>query len=112
MLTLFYTLSLFFIWSNLYYIINYKRLDKPFSEREISKKSDIIYYTSKFLIWFWLVFGIFTPVNNIIYGFLIFNLLKLFIFHLNKKIHSYLFKLTPPILIVLLIIIFCKLFTH
>lgn len=112
MLILFYITSVLFIWSNLYYIINYKRFDMPFSERVVNKKIDILYFTSKGLFWIWILAGIFTPVKNIIYLILLFTLIKFIIFHFNNKLYSFLFKMTPPLIIILMIIILSKVFIN
>ena len=107
-----YTLSLLFVWSNIYYLLNYERLDKRFTERDRNSKVDLVYYITKVLFWMWLVVGLFTPMK---YTFLIMLgivLIRIPIYHINKKLASILFRLTPPFYIILMIQIFIEIFRH
>ena len=108
MLVLFCLIS---IWSSLYYILNYKRLDKPFNIREKNSRIDIIYFISKIVI---------IPILILIYlnGYKLISILNLslillgFITNLlNKKISNLFFKITPPLSIILMIyILYVELF--
>ena len=40
-------LSILFILNNLYYILNYKRLDEPFKMRDQNNKLDLFHYLLK-----------------------------------------------------------------
>lgn len=53
-----------FILSNIYYLYNYKRLDKPTLLREKNLKMDYIYYVSQLLFYIWLVVSIFTDIKE------------------------------------------------
>jgi hypothetical protein len=112
MLTLFYLFTLIFIWSNFYYLLNYKRLDLPLSERKINKKTDLIYYSIKVIFILWLIISLFLNPNIFIYSIIGLLLLRIPLYHMNKKIHSIVYKLTPPILIIILSIIFIDFITN
>ena len=99
------------IWSSVYYILNYKRLDKPFNIREKNSRIDIIYFISKIVI---------IPILILIYlnDYKLISILNLslillgFITNLlNKKISNLFFKITPPLSIILMIyILYVELF--
>lgn len=99
------------IWSSLYYILNYKRLDKPFNIREKNSRIDIIYFISKIVI---------IPILILIYlnGYKLISILNLSLILLgfttnllNKKISNLFFKITPPLSIILMIyILYVELF--
>ncbi len=99
------------IWSSVYYILNYKRLDKPFNIREKNSRIDIIYFISKISI---------IPILILIYlnGYNLISILNLtlilssFIINLfNKKISNLFFKITPLIsMISMIYILYVELF--
>ena len=99
------------IWSSVYYILNYKRLDKPFNIREKNSRIDIIYFISKIVI---------IPILILIYlnGYKLISILNLSLILLgfttnllNKKISNLFFKITPPLSIILMIyILYVELF--
>jgi hypothetical protein len=99
------------IWSSVYYILNYKRLDKSLNIREKNSRIDIIYFISKIII---------IPILILIYlnGYKLISILNLslillgFITNLlNKKISNFIFKITPPLSIILMIyILYVELF--
>jgi hypothetical protein len=107
-----YTLSLLFVWSNIYYLLNYERLDKRFTERDRNSKVDLVYYITKVLFWIWLVVGLFTPMKYTFIIMIVIGLLRIPIYHISKKLSSIWFRLTPPFYIILMIQIFIEIFRH
>jgi len=97
-------LSIIFIIMNIYYLINYKRLDKSFSERDRNSKLDLIYYITKLLSWVWIIGGLFLE-NNIFYILLLsIGLIRIPLYHINKNWGSLWWRLTPPLHIIIMII--------
>ncbi len=107
-----YTLSLLFIWSNIYYLLNYERLDKRFSERDRNSKIDLVYYITKVLFWIWLVVGLLTPLKYTFIMMIGISLIRIPMYHISKKLSSIWFRLTPPFYIILMILIFIEIFKH
>lgn len=102
-------LSIIFILMNLYYLLNYKKLDKPFSERDRNSKLDLVYYVLKLLSWVWIIGGLFLQNNLFFILILIVGLLRIPLHHINTNWSSIWYRLTPPIHIIIMIIM---LFTH
>lgn len=93
---------------NIYYLMNYKRLDKTFSERDKNSKLDLIYYLLKLSSWIWIIGGLFLT-NNFLYILLLcVGLLRIPLYHINNNWSSVWYRLTPPIHIILMIIILIK----
>jgi hypothetical protein len=107
-----YTFSLLFIWSNIYYVINYNRLDKRFAERDRNSKVDLVYYVTKVLFWIWLVVGLFTPMKYIFMIMIGIGLIRIPMYHISKKLTSIWFRLTPAFYTVLMIQILIEIFRH
>jgi hypothetical protein len=107
-----YTLSLLFIWSNIYYLLNYERLDKRFSERDRNSKIDLVYYITKVLFWIWLVVGLLTSLKYTFIMMIGISLIRIPMYHISKKLSSIWFRLTPPFYIILMIHIFIEIFKH
>jgi hypothetical protein len=107
-----YTFSLLFIWSNVYYVINYNRLDKRFAERDRNSKVDLIYYVTKVLFWIWLVVGLFTPIKYIFMIMMGIGLIRIPMYHISKNLTSVWFRLTPVFYTILMIQILIEIFKH
>lgn len=107
-----YTLSLLFVWNNIYYLLNYERLDKRFTERDRNSKVDLVYYITKVLFWMWLIVGLFTSMKYIFMIMMGIGLIRIPIYHISKKSASIWFRLTPPFYIILMILIFIEVFRH
>lgn len=107
-----YTFSLLFIWSNIYYIINYNRLDKRFAERDRNSKVDLVYYVTKVLFWIWLVVGLFTPMKYIFMIMMGIGLIRIPMYHISKNLTSFWFRLTPVFYTILMIQILIEIFKH
>jgi hypothetical protein len=101
--------SLIFIVMYIYYILNYRNLDKPFIQRDRNSKLDLIYYILKVCSWVWIITGVFFT-NNIFFIILLSTLvLKVPLYHLNSSLGSIWHRLIPPIHIITL---FLMLLTH
>jgi len=97
-----------FILSNLYYLFNYKRLDKPVLEREKNLKIDYLYFISQLLFYIWLVACLFSELKY--YSiFLISLILTRWILNFKAgNLSRLLARLTPVIIIILSAIIIIK----
>lgn len=104
-MTLFKLLTILFIFNNIYYLLNYRRLDKPFKERDKNRIFDLLFYINKVVFLGWLVLGLFTTEWINISILISIILLRFPIYYLNKKTSSILFRLTPPISIIILLMI-------
>ena len=110
--TIIYTFSLLFIWSNIYYVMNYDRLDKRFAERDRNSKVDLVYYVTKVLFWIWLVVGLFTPMKYIFMIMMGIGLIRIPMYHISKNLTSVWFRLTPVFYTILMIQILIEIFKH
>lgn len=108
MINIFYITSLFFIWSNLYYILNYKKIDKPFFEREDNSKLDLIYYIANILFPIWIIIGLFTKFKFLLLLIILMFFVRFPLHKVNKKTSLIIFKLSPIINIILISYIFIK----
>jgi hypothetical protein len=96
-----------FILMNIYYLLNWSRLDKPFGERNKSSKLDLVYYILKLISWFWIIIGLFSPEIEFFIILLSLGLIRVPVYHINKNWSRLLWRLTPPIhIIVMLIMLF------
>ncbi len=107
-----YTLSLLFIWSNIYYVLNYVRLDKRFAERDRNSKVDLVYYVTKVIFWIWLILGFFTPMKYIFMIMAGIGLIRIPMYHISKNLTSVWFRLTPAFYTILMIQILIEIFRH
>jgi len=100
--------SILFILNNIFYILNYRRLDKPFSQRDKNSILDLFFYFNKLLFVIWIIIGLISPMW--IYFLIISSLilLRIPIHYLNKNLSTTLFRLTPIINIVVMLIFIIK----
>ena len=94
-----------FILNNIFYLLNYKRLDKKFSDRDKSSILDLVYYINKVLFLIWLIFLFWTSFK--IYSIILVStiLFRIPLLFLSNKMLSLIFRLTPIINIISLIIL-------
>lgn len=110
MINLFYLLSIFFIWSNIYYILNRRALDSRFDSKESVSKVQLVFYYSKLIYWIWLLIGLFTPLYT---SFLILSglsFIKFPLYHFNKKFYVYYIMILPLLNIIFMMLLNIKLF--
>ena len=105
MINVFYLLSIIFIYNNIYYLLNYKKIDTRFKDRSKNSILDLFYYITKIVFWIWMIIGLSTPMKSIYILMIIIGLIRIPIFHINNKLSSICYKLTPPIYIVILLYI-------
>jgi len=98
-------MSLLFIFSNIYYILNYKRLDEPFRLRDYSKKIDLLYYLLKVIFIFWVIFGIFYNLSTLYYLLMLVMLLRFPVFYTSKAFYLKYHRLVPIFNVILLTIL-------
>lgn len=102
-------LSIVFILMNFYYLLNWKKLDKPFIQRDRNSKLDLVYYILKLLSWLWILIGVIF-FNNLFFDLLLLSgLIRVPLYHLNIKWSNLWYRLTPPFQIILMCLM---LFTH
>lgn len=104
-------LCLISVWSNLYYLGNYRRLDVSFNIREKNSKLDIFYFISKIATIPFLILILLNGYAFISYLNLTLILLVFILGFINKKLSNKIFKLIPPLSIILMIyILYVELF--
>lgn len=108
MVTVLYLLSLFFIVNEFYYLSNRRKLDVKFKERDIEGTTtlDLIYYFTRFISWFWLIWGLTTDLSQFFWIILGISVLKIPIFHISKVAYVWYLLLSTFVRIILLSIIF------
>lgn len=101
-------ISILFVLNNIYYILNYKRLDEPFKMRDKNSKLDLIYYFVKALYPVFLIIGFFTDIYTyfIILSSLI--LLRIPIHFISKRFSLVYHRLIPPFTIIALLFLLIK----
>jgi len=97
-----------FILSNLYYLFNYKRLDKPVLEREKNLKVDYLFFIIQLLFYIWLVICLFSELKH--YSIFILSLIlgRWIINFKFSNLARLIARFTPIIIIIISIIIIIK----
>lgn len=110
---IFYLISIFFIWTEIFYVLNKKKLDDKFKNKDIRETSilDLIYYLSRLSYYVWLIIGLFSSQQELFILLLSLRLLSLPFYHINKILYAIWDNILPSISIILiLVIIICGLF--
>ncbi len=94
--------SIIFILSNFYYLKNYERLDKPFLLREKHSKLDYIYFVGEILFIVWILLSFFSEYYKISLVFILLKFSRYPLQFINKNISRLVWKLTPPIIILIM----------
>ena len=97
--------ALIFILNNIFYLKNYKRLDKPFKDRDRSSILDLIYYINKVLFLIWLILLLWTVFKFYSITLISIILLRIPLLFLSNRMSSLIFRLTPIINIISLIML-------
>jgi hypothetical protein len=111
MTTIFYSLFIIFIWSEFFLIKNKIRLDTNFRNRDIKAitKLDVFFYFIRLVYWICLFIGIFSSFQSLFITILILKLIKLPLYHINRKWYIYWDNFLPLISsFLLLVILFAK----
>ena len=103
-MTLFYTLSLLFIWAEYYHMTNKHVL----YNNNISKSViDRFYFTAKFIYGIWIIIGISTPLSGYFFSLLVISLIRYPIIMTKKTKYLFIYELfNTPVSVLILIIIF------
>ena len=101
---IFKIISIVFILNNLYYILNYRRLDEPFRMRDKNRKLDLVHYLFKIVYLIWIILGVFKFYSVIILILASLILLRIPIHVINKNVSLVYHRLIPPFTILLLIV--------
>jgi len=110
MIIFFYTFLLSFIWNELYYILNRKRLNTNFENKDIDsmRKMDLIYYSIRVLYWIWMIIGMFSGMSTFFIILFSLGFLKFPLYHTSSKIYKiydYILPFSSIIILVLILII-------
>ena len=102
MSVLFYFLSIFFIWSEIYYVYNKSRLDLNFRNKDISliTKLDLLFYFCKFSFFIWMILGIWSSQQELFILLIILNFIKFPFYHLSKRVYAIWDNILPIINII------------
>lgn len=93
---------------NAYYILNNKKLDKKFQERDIqgTSKIDLLYFFTKILYWIWIPIGLFSGQSILFWILFGLGLIKFPLYHLNKRLFGIYNSVYPALSIITIITIF------
>lgn len=107
MIKLFYLSLLIFIFNEIFYFSNRKRLDLFFKKKDPSqiKKIDILYYLIKILSIVWPIIGLFSSFKYLFFIILLLSIFKFILYHLFKNIYGIYLNIYPILLILVYIII-------
>jgi hypothetical protein len=114
-LFMFYIFSIAFIWSEIYYVLNKSRMDKPYVKNRVGNHDeyisdvrllDILCTLMKILFVIWVPLGIFLSSNSSLFIFLTgLNLLIFPFFHFSKRLYVIWKNLLPVVNIIFMLII-------
>lgn len=111
---IFYIVSILFIWNEIYYLKNKKKLDIKIKNRDIGKFGylDYLYYLSRIFYWIWLIIGCFTINSFYFLLIILLGLVNIVFYVLFKKQHFILDKILSIVSILIIILILVKKFTN
>jgi len=97
MIVAFYAAIFAFIFAEIYYVFNRKRLDLIFKNKNVEsiRKIDIAFYMSKLLSIFWPIVGLFSSFSSLFLLIITINLLKFAIYHTSGPIYKVYIKVLP-----------------
>jgi hypothetical protein len=103
---LFYLISFFFIFNEIYYVFNKNRLDVSIKSSDKSFiRFDILYYIFRILFWIWMIIGMWSS-QSILFSFLVTShLIRFPFYHLNRKLYIIWDNILPSISIIFILII-------
>lgn len=104
---IFYLISVIFIWTEIFYVLNKKKLDDKFKNKDIKETSilDLLYYFSRFSYYVWIIFGLFSTQQELFILLLGLRLLSLPFYHLSKMVYAVWDNILPSISIILILVI-------
>jgi hypothetical protein len=112
MISFFYIFFSIFIWNEIYYFYNRKRLDTNFKNKEIESitLTEFFFYFTRLLMWIFILIGLF--IDPLIFSILLcLKLFKFLLYHINIKIffvYDAILPIISSIYILLLIIHFIR----
>lgn len=103
----FYFLTIFYIWSEIYYVYNKKKLDISFRNKDISSitKLDLLFYICKFTFFIWIIFGLWSSQKDLFILLFVLNFIKFPFFHISKKLYAIWDNILPTLNIIEMVII-------
>ncbi len=104
---LFYLISIFFIWSEIYHVYHKNRLDVNFRNKDISlvTKLDLVFYFCRLTFFIWIFLGLWSSQQNLFILLILLNLIKFPFYHFNKRLFAIWDNVLPTINIIQIIII-------
>lgn len=111
---IFYLFSIVFIWTEIFYVFNKKKLDDKFKNKDLKETSilDLIYYFSRLSYYVWIFFGLFSSQQELFILLLSLRLLSLPFYHISKMLYAVWDNILPSIsMILIIVIIFYGLFS-
>lgn len=112
MISIFYLISILFIWSETYLVFNKARLDSNYLKKDITSfnNKDIIYYFLRLVFFIWLVVGLWSSYPLYFLGILILNLLKFPLYHISKMGFAIYDNVLPSVNIFCMVVILANKF--
>ncbi len=104
---IFYLISIIFIWTEIYYVFNKKKLDDKFKNKDIRETSilDLIYYFNRFFYYVWLIAGLFSSQQDLFIFLIGLRFLSLPFYHISKRLYAIWDNILPSISVIFIIII-------
>lgn len=90
MVNLFYIMLLVFVMTDVYYLVNRRRMSMNFRHKDVMsvRSADLLYYFLKTISSAWPFIGIFTEYNGYFLAVLILWLLKFVSYHLSSRFYT------------------------
>lgn len=106
MISIFYLLSLLFIWNEIYYINNKNKLILKYREMEINLFNivDVLFYLTRVLYWIWMGIGLFSDMYMWFIAILSIGIFKIPLYYLFRKYYSLYDAISPIITIPILLL--------
>ena len=100
--TIFYILSVLFIWNEFYYLKNISNIVR-LKETKVRNIYTELFHFTNFTYWIWIFIGLFTEYKYLFLSVLIISLIKLPLYHINKNIYQYYSKYSSILRSILLV---------
>lgn len=108
MTSIFYIFLLVFIWNEIYYIKNKKKLDSNFKLRPIESltKIDRLFYFIRVIYWLSIIIGLFSTMSLFFWILLLIKILQVPIYHISRRFFIYYENFLPLLSSALIVTIF------
>lgn len=108
MTTFFYSLSIIFAVSEIFYLLNSRRIDLIFNKRDISDigKKYVLYFFVKTMSYIWPILGLFSSYSLFFVSLVSVSALKFSSYHISRNAYSFIVLIQPFLNIILYLSIF------